>query len=244
MDLTINERTVQVSATDDTALLWVLRDLLGMTGTKFGCGMALCGACTVHVDGKPVRACVLPVSAVVGKKITTIEGRGQHRHGPRRAGGLEGAERAPMRLLPGWADHVGRGAVGGKTGAERRRHRCCDVRKYLPLWDLYTHPCSHQAGCRTDGEKLMSAVLQQPAPSGLSRREFITKLTAAGGLVVIGCKTRVLTAAEAEKYGADGNAPWRNGQSVGVHCHRRRRHRDYRRAPLGDGAGGCGPACR
>jgi isoquinoline 1-oxidoreductase alpha subunit len=67
---------VQVTASDDTALLWVLRDLLGMTGTKFGCGMALCGACTVHVDGKPVRSCVLPVSAVVGKKVTTIEGVG------------------------------------------------------------------------------------------------------------------------------------------------------------------------
>jgi len=76
MDLTINDRTVQVTASEDTALLWVLRDLLGMTGTKFGCGMALCGACTVHVDGKPVRACVLPVSAVIGKKITTIEGVG------------------------------------------------------------------------------------------------------------------------------------------------------------------------
>jgi isoquinoline 1-oxidoreductase subunit alpha len=76
MDLTINGRSVQVTASDDTALLWVLRDLLGMTGTKFGCGMALCGACTVHVDGKPVRSCVLPVSAVVGKQITTIEGVG------------------------------------------------------------------------------------------------------------------------------------------------------------------------
>jgi len=76
MDLTINDRTVQVNASDDTALLWVLRDLLGMTGTKFGCGIALCGACTVHVDGKPVRSCVLPVAAVVGKKVTTIEGVG------------------------------------------------------------------------------------------------------------------------------------------------------------------------
>jgi isoquinoline 1-oxidoreductase subunit alpha len=76
MDLTINDKAVQVNASEDTALLWVLRDLLGMTGTKFGCGMALCGACTVHVDGKPVRSCVLPVSAVVGKKITTIEGVG------------------------------------------------------------------------------------------------------------------------------------------------------------------------
>jgi isoquinoline 1-oxidoreductase alpha subunit len=76
MDLSINDRTVQVTASGDTALLWVLRDLLGMTGTKYGCGMALCGACTVHVDGKAVRSCVLPLSAVGGKKISTIEGVG------------------------------------------------------------------------------------------------------------------------------------------------------------------------
>src|SRR6202790_634210 len=61
---------------DDTPLLWVLRDLLGMTGTKFGCGMALCGACTVHIDGKPVRSCMLPVGAVHDSAVTTIEGIG------------------------------------------------------------------------------------------------------------------------------------------------------------------------
>ncbi len=76
MDLTINERTVPVEADEDTPLLWVLRDVLGMTGTKFGCGVALCGACTVHVDGRAVRSCVLPASRAVGKKITTIEGVG------------------------------------------------------------------------------------------------------------------------------------------------------------------------
>jgi isoquinoline 1-oxidoreductase subunit alpha len=74
MQLDINGQAVQVSATEDTPLLWVLRDHLGLTGTKFGCGMALCGACTVHVDGKAVRACVIPISTVAGKKITTIEG--------------------------------------------------------------------------------------------------------------------------------------------------------------------------
>jgi isoquinoline 1-oxidoreductase alpha subunit len=76
MDLSINGKSVQVLAAEDTPLLWVLRDHLGMTGTKFGCGMALCGACTVHVDGEAVRSCVLPVSALAGKKITTIEGIG------------------------------------------------------------------------------------------------------------------------------------------------------------------------
>jgi isoquinoline 1-oxidoreductase alpha subunit len=76
MDLSINGATVQVSASDDTPLLWVLRDHLGLTGTKFGCGMALCGACTVHIDGQPMRACVTPVSAVGNRKVVTIEAVG------------------------------------------------------------------------------------------------------------------------------------------------------------------------
>jgi isoquinoline 1-oxidoreductase alpha subunit len=72
--ITINNQTVNVDAELDTPLLWVLRDHLGMTGTKFGCGMALCGACTVHIDGAPTRSCVLPLGAVQGKSVTTIEG--------------------------------------------------------------------------------------------------------------------------------------------------------------------------
>ena len=74
--LSVNGKPVSVDAEADTPLLWVLRDFLDMTGTKFGCGMALCGACTVHVDGKPVRSCQTPLSAVTGRRITTIEGIG------------------------------------------------------------------------------------------------------------------------------------------------------------------------
>lgn len=74
--LNINGEQKSFDAPDDMPLLWVLRDILGMTGTKFGCGVALCGACTVHVDGKAVRSCLLPVSAVSGRAITTIEGVG------------------------------------------------------------------------------------------------------------------------------------------------------------------------
>ena len=66
------ERAIDVA--DDTPLLWVLRDVLGLTGTKYGCGIAQCGACTVHVDGKPVRSCVLPVGAIGRRAVTTIEG--------------------------------------------------------------------------------------------------------------------------------------------------------------------------
>lgn len=87
----VNGSPTTVDADPDTPLLWVLRDHLNLTGTKFGCGVALCGACTVHVEGAPVRSCVLPVSACEGKQVTTIEGlRGQ--------GGLH-------RVQQAWIDH-------------------------------------------------------------------------------------------------------------------------------------------
>src|SRR5438445_12570602 len=75
--LNINGRDVTVDVPSDMPILWVLRDVVGLTGTKFGCGMALCGACTVHLDGQPIRSCVTPVAAVAGKKITTIEAIGE-----------------------------------------------------------------------------------------------------------------------------------------------------------------------
>jgi isoquinoline 1-oxidoreductase alpha subunit len=75
--LNINGSTTNVDVPDDMPLLWVLRDVAGLTGTKFGCGQALCGACTVHLDGQPIRSCVTPVSSAVGKQIVTIEAVGQ-----------------------------------------------------------------------------------------------------------------------------------------------------------------------
>ncbi len=74
MKLNVNGQDVDTDAAPDTPILWVVRDHLGMTGTKFGCGMALCGACTVHLDGAPIRSCVTPLAAAEGRKITTIEG--------------------------------------------------------------------------------------------------------------------------------------------------------------------------
>ena len=80
--LTLNGQAKEIDVADDTPLLWALRDTLGLTGTKFGCGAALCGACTVHLEGQPIRACVTPVSAVAGKKVTTIEGLSSDRTHP------------------------------------------------------------------------------------------------------------------------------------------------------------------
>jgi len=79
---TLNGKAATVDVAPDTPLLWVLRDNLALTGTKFGCGIAQCGACTVHVDGVATRTCVLPVSAVAGKTVTTIEGLSAHREHP------------------------------------------------------------------------------------------------------------------------------------------------------------------
>ena len=76
ISLLINGRKREVGAPGDMPLLWVLRDILGMTGTKFGCGIAQCGACTVHLDGEPTRSCVLPLESIGNKSITTIEGVG------------------------------------------------------------------------------------------------------------------------------------------------------------------------
>ena len=79
--LNVNGKQYDIDVPADTPLLWVLRDEMGLTGTKFGCGMALCGACTVHIDGQPGRACVTPISALTGKKVVTIEAIGEDKVG-------------------------------------------------------------------------------------------------------------------------------------------------------------------
>ena len=109
--LTINGREVEVDVPADMPLLWALRETLGLTGTKYGCGIAACGACTVHVDGVATRSCQLTVEAAAGSAITTIEGIvGQARQGG--ADGLAAARRGPVRLLPVGPDHGGDRAPG------------------------------------------------------------------------------------------------------------------------------------
>src|SRR5438034_9337775 len=81
-DLSVNGKTHQVDVDPNTPLLWVLRDTIGLTGTKYGCGIARCGACTIHVDGQAMKACQLPAAAAVGKQITTTEGLSSHSSHP------------------------------------------------------------------------------------------------------------------------------------------------------------------
>jgi isoquinoline 1-oxidoreductase alpha subunit len=81
MELTVNGKIYTPDVPADMPLLWVLRDVIGLTGTKYGCGIAACGACTVHLDGQPIRSCITPVSSVAGKRITTVEAVGQQAAG-------------------------------------------------------------------------------------------------------------------------------------------------------------------
>ncbi len=105
-NLNINGRNMSVEAANDTPLLWVIREQLQMTGTKFGCGAGLCGACTVHVNGEAVRSCQTSISDAVGKKITTIEGS-QRQGRPSVAESMDRRAGPAMRLLSIRTDHAG-----------------------------------------------------------------------------------------------------------------------------------------
>ena len=142
--LSVNGKAVSIDADADMPLLWALREQLQLTGTKFGCGMALCGACTVHLDGKPVRSCSTPMSAAAGKKVTTIEGHRQHPHRQGGAGRLDQPRCAAMRLLPVGPDHERLRAAGREEEAHRCGHRRRDERQPVPLRHLQPDPRGHQ----------------------------------------------------------------------------------------------------
>ena len=119
--LKVNRKPQSVDVNPDTPLLWVLRENLGLTGTKYGCGMALCGACTVHLDGEAVRSCVTPVSRAADKEVTTIEGLSSDLSHPLQRAWI--AQDVPVRILPVGPDHVGRRPAPRKRAPDRRRHR-------------------------------------------------------------------------------------------------------------------------
>ncbi len=149
--ITVNGRLHDVDVDPDTPLLWVLRDTLGMGGTKYGCGIAQCGACTVHLDGVATRSCALPVGAVEGKAITTIEGLAPN-------GVLH-------RVQQAWVDHdvpqcgycqsgmimAVAALLENDAEPDRRRDRRGD-HQYLPLRHVSTHPRGDPCGgeCMTE----------------------------------------------------------------------------------------------
>ena len=126
VSFTLNDKRVSVDAAPNTPLLWVVRDHVGLTGTKYGCGAGLCGACTVHVDGKAVRSCQTQLSDVTDKKVVTIEGLSPNVLASA-AEGLGGARGAAMRLLPVRPDHEGRRAA-------RRQSETAHARRSSSTW--------------------------------------------------------------------------------------------------------------
>ena len=174
IQLTINTKRQQFDGDPAMPLLWFLRDELLLTGTKFGCGMGLCGACTVHVDGEALRSCQTPMSAVAGKRVTTIEGLGSKGE-PSAAARVEGQQRAAVRLLPERPDHAGGRDAQEDGQAERQRHRPPHGRQYLPMRHLPADSRRHQAS--RGGEVMITA-------TNVSRRHFLGEVFSAGAFVV------------------------------------------------------------
>ena len=167
--LKVNGTQHQLDIEPETPLLWVMRDELGLTGTKFGCGIAQCGACTVHVDGEATRSCSVPVGAVDGKEITTIEGLSHDSKHPVQRG-LDRRGRAAMRLLPVGPDHGGGRAAQAASPADRRRHRRRHD-QHLPLRHLSADPRGDPSRRRDDEGLRRTAMDGSNIP--VSRRQFI-----------------------------------------------------------------------
>ena len=144
--LNVNGKPRDVDVADDTPLLWTLRDVLNMTGTKFGCGAALCGACTIHIDGQPTRSCVTPVSAAVGKRITTIEAIGATPAGKKVQAAWLALDVPQCGYCQSGQIMSAAALLAAKREAERRGHRRRHGGQHLPLRHLSAHPRRDQEG--------------------------------------------------------------------------------------------------
>ena len=223
--LTVNGQVHEVDAPPDMPLLWVLRDLLKLTGTKFGCGIAQCGACTVHVDGAPLRSCLLPISAIGSRAVTTIEAVGATPDGAQGAAGLAGPGGDPVRLLPVGPDHVGRGPAGRDAEPGRRRHRRRHGRQHLSL----RHLCAHPRGDQARGQGRLREARSWPCSTGSPLRTTRTPSSpaapccrsraAAGGGLLVGFLAPVGKAA------GSAGTPGRRLRAQRLHPHRSERAR-------------------
>src|SRR5215470_16447603 len=191
ISIKVNGTTHSIDVDDDTPLLWVLRDVLGMTGTKFGCGMALCGACTVHIDGVATRSCITSVDSIGTSEVTTIEAIGATSAGAKiqqawleqevvQCGYCQSGQIMSASALLASNPHPTDSDIDG------------DVRQHLPLWDLWTDTPGNQAGRRAEWtgrptmipEHRRSRAAQAgraQSTSALSRRTFLEAGAAAGG---------------------------------------------------------------
>ena len=149
MRLRINGETINVDADPQMPLLWAIRDVLGMTGTKFGCGVGACGACTVHLDGDAVRSCITPWLTSTGKDVTTIEGLSRDGTHPVQLAWIA-QQRSAVRLLSARPDHAGRRSAQAESQTNRRANHRRHVRKYLPVRHVSTHPHGDQVGSGGD----------------------------------------------------------------------------------------------
>ena len=178
---TINGASRSFDGDPDMPLLWYLRDELGLTGTKFGCGGGFCGACTVHVDGKAMRSCQIPMSTIGGRKIVTIEGLSPDQSHP-----VQRAWMAATSPQCGYCQ-VGQimqavGAARREAASDRRRHRRRHGRQHLPVRHLSAHSSGHQA--RGGGTVMTPRTSRAIVTSNVSRRHFLGGVFSAGAFVV------------------------------------------------------------
>jgi aerobic-type carbon monoxide dehydrogenase small subunit (CoxS/CutS family) len=188
LDLTVNGVRHSVDVTPDTPLLWVIRDTLKMTGTKFSCGIAQCGACTVHINGTPMRSCSVPVSAAVGKTVTTIEGLSSD--------GTHPVQQAWIELDVPQCGYCQSGMIMSVVALLKRHPNPTDAghrrrgHQRLPLQHLSPHPASDPLGrpqSRGRRENLMrNDRNDEPARTDLSRRDVLATAAAATGALVVG----------------------------------------------------------
>ena len=209
MQLTINGKTHTVDVPEDMPLLWVLRDVIGLTGTKFGCGIAACGACTVHLDGQPIRSCVTPVSAVAGKQITTIEAIGETPAGRK-------VQQAWIALEVPQCGYCQSGQIMSASALLAKNPNPNDA-------DIDTAMSGNICRCGTYG-RIRAAIKQAAGTAAVagersvtmrdlagdrvSRRDFVVVMAAAGGGLLLGCRVDEPRRAASSRSGsAPGASP-------------------------------------